>query len=116
MIYYGQNARTRLPTFCVVSLGPVVASSTLAENKVIWTEDLAVGSCAHGVHGTGLQIEQDGSGDILAGRGLVIVHINALQLQIGCSLIVTLRADAMFVRDNFPKLKKKERMLLFVSV
>ena len=31
------------PTFCVVSLGPVVASSALAEHEVVGTENITVG-------------------------------------------------------------------------
>ena len=47
-------------------LGPVVSSSALSENKVVWSEDLSERSWSHGVHGTGLQIDQHRSGHIFA--------------------------------------------------
>jgi hypothetical protein len=49
-----------------VSLGPVVASARLAENKVVWAEDLSEGAGAHRVHGAGLQVHQDSAGHVLA--------------------------------------------------
>ena len=55
-----------LSALCVVALGPVVASAALAEDKVVWAEDLAEGAGPHGVHGSGLKIHKDGAGHIFA--------------------------------------------------
>ena len=43
-----------------MTLGPVVTSSGLTENKVIGTEQLTERTCTDGIHGTRLQIHQDG--------------------------------------------------------
>ena len=67
-----------LGTLGVVTLGPVVTGAGLAEDEVVWAEDLAEGTGADGVHGTGLEIDQDGAWDVLAASGLVIVDVDAL--------------------------------------
>ena len=49
-----------LITFCVVTLGPVVSSSTLSKHKVVRSEDLTEGAGPDAVHGAGLKINQHG--------------------------------------------------------
>ncbi len=63
-----------------MAFGPVVAGAGLSEDKVVGPEDLAVGAGPHGVHGAGLQIDEDGAGHVLATRGLGVVDVDALQL------------------------------------
>ena len=48
-----------------MSLGPVVTGSRLSKDKVIGAEDLSIGPCPDGIHGTGLQIQEDGARNIL---------------------------------------------------
>lgn len=60
----------KLGTLSVVTLGPVVTSTGLTENKVIGAEELTKGTSADGIHGTGLQIDQDSTRDIFVARGL----------------------------------------------
>merc|ERR1711939_740758 len=52
-----------LSTFGVVALGPVVAGTGLAEHEVVGAEELTERSSADGVHGSGLEIHEDGTGD-----------------------------------------------------
>merc|ERR1712195_203089 len=49
-------------TFGVMSLGPVVTGTGLSENEVIGSEELSEGTGSDGVHGSGLEIHEDGSG------------------------------------------------------
>ena len=63
-----------------MTLGPVVSGSGLTEDEVIGSEDLAVGTGPDRVHGAGLQVDQNGPRDVLAPGGLVVVDIDALQL------------------------------------
>lgn len=49
----------------VVALGPVVAGTGLAEDEVVGTEELAERTGTDGIHGTGLEIDEDGARDIL---------------------------------------------------
>ncbi|KAF9807003.1 hypothetical protein SFRURICE_011147 [Spodoptera frugiperda] len=53
-------------TLGVVSLGPVVAGAGLAEHEVVRPEELPVRAGPHCVHCAGLEVEQDGAGDVLA--------------------------------------------------
>ena len=92
-------------TFCVMALGPVVAGPTLSEHKVVWPEDLTKGSGAHAVHGAGLEVHEDGAGHILAAAGLVVVHVDPLQLEVGVPMVGAGGVDAVLVRDNLPELK-----------
>ena len=49
-----QDGVDQLGALSVVALGPVVTSTSLSENEVVGTEDLAVGTSTDGVHGTRL--------------------------------------------------------------
>ncbi len=57
---------SNLPTFGVMSLGPVIACARLSKDKVVGSEDLAVGAGADRVHGARLQVQQDRTRDVLA--------------------------------------------------
>jgi len=61
-----ENRVDQLSSLGVVSLGPVVSSSTLSKDKVVWTEELSKGAGSDGVHGSWLQIDKDGTGHIFA--------------------------------------------------
>jgi hypothetical protein len=76
-----------LSAFGVVALGPVVAGTRLAEDKVVGAEELAKGTGADGVHGAGLQVHEDGAGHVAAAGGLVKVHVDALQLEVGVAVV-----------------------------
>lgn len=52
----------------VVTLGPVVSGTSLTEDKVVGAEDLAVGAGANRVHGSRLEVHQDGTGHVAACR------------------------------------------------
>lgn len=60
-----ENLVNKLSTLSVVTLGPVVAGTGLAEDEVVGAEELAERTGADGVHGTGLEIDEDGTRDIL---------------------------------------------------
>ena len=64
------NLVNQFGTLGVVTLGPVVTSTGLAENEVVGTEQLTEGTGTDGVHGTGLKIDKDGTRDILVSAGL----------------------------------------------
>ena len=89
-----------------MSLGPVVASAGLPEHEVVGSEDLAVGAGPDGVHGAGLQVHQDGPGDVLPTAGLVVVHVDPLQLEVGVSMVGSGGVDAVLVRDDLPELRR----------
>jgi hypothetical protein len=59
-----------LGTLSVVTLSPVVTSTGLTEDEVVGTEELAEGTGADGIHGTGLQIDEDSTGDVFVTASL----------------------------------------------
>lgn len=65
-----QDLVDQLSTLGVVTLGPVVAGTGLAEDEVVGAEQLTEGSGANGVHGAGLEIDEDSAGNILVAGSL----------------------------------------------
>ena len=96
-------------TFGVVALGPVVAGAGLAEDKVVGTEELAEGPGADGVHGAGLEVDEDGAGHVLAAAGLIVVDVDALELEVGGADVGAGGVDAVLVGDDLPELGKERR-------
>lgn len=67
--FFTDNIKYRInqfSTFGVVTLGPVVASSTLTEYKIVRSEDPSIWSRTNRVHGAGLQVNQNSTGNILS--------------------------------------------------
>jgi hypothetical protein len=59
-----------LGTLSVVTLSPVVTSTGLTEDEVVGAEKLAERTRADSVHGAGLQVDENGTGNILVTVGL----------------------------------------------
>lgn len=88
-----------------MSLGPIVTGAGLSENEVVWSEDLAEWSGSDRVHGAGFEIDENGAGNVLAAGCLVVVNVDALQLEIAVAVVGAGSVDAMLVADDFPELK-----------
>ena len=91
-------------TLGVVTLGPVVSGSGLAEDEVVWSEELTERTGSDGVHGSWLQVHEDGSWDVSTAGGFVEVDVDSLQLEITVTLVGTSWVNAMLIRDDFPEL------------
>ncbi len=63
-----------------MALGPVVSSSGLSEDEVVGAEDLSVGAGPDWVHGSGLEVDEDGARNVLAAGSFIVVDVDALQL------------------------------------
>merc|ERR1719272_246415 len=94
----------KLGSFGVMSLGPVVTGTGLSEDKVVGAEELTERSSTDGIHGAGLEIREDGAGDVTAAGSLVVIDVDPLELEVGVSMVRTGRVNSMFVRDDFPEL------------
>ena len=88
----------------VVALGPVVAGARLAEDEVVRAEELAEGAGADGVHGAGLEVHEDGARHVAAARRLVVVDVDALELEVRVAVVRARRVDAVLVGDDLPEL------------
>ena len=93
-----------LGTFGVVTLGPVVTGASLAENEVVGTEELTERSGSDGVHSAGLEIHEDGAGDIAATGGFVVIDVDSLKLEIGVTVVAASWVNAVLVGDDLPEL------------
>jgi len=87
-----------------MTLGPVVTGASLAEHEVVWTEELTEGSGSDGVHGAWLKIHEDGTGDVAATSGFVVVDVDSLELEIGVTVVATGWVNTVLVGDDFPEL------------
>jgi hypothetical protein len=97
-----EDGVNELSTFGVMSLGPVVTGTGLSEDEVIGSEELSEGSGSDGVHGSGLEIHEDGSGDVTATSGFVVVNVDSLKLEIGVTVVRTGGVNTVLVGDDFP--------------
>ena len=88
-----------------MTLGPVVACPRLTKHEVVGSEDLPEGSGPDGVHGAGLQVHQDGPGDVLPAGGLIVVDVDPLQLKLRGASVGASGVDAVLIRDDLPELE-----------
>merc|ERR1712159_599908 len=104
LAHHIEHGVDELGTLSVVPLCPVVTSTSLAEHEVVGAEKLTEGTSADGVHGTGLEVHEDGTGHVAAAGGLVVVHVDALQLEVGVAVVGTGGVNTVLIRDNLPEL------------
>ena len=90
-------------TFGVMSLGPIVTGTSLSEDEVVGSEELTEGSGTDGVHGTGLEIHEDGAGNVTSTGSFVEVNVDSLELEIGITVVRTGGVNTVFVGDDFPE-------------
>merc|ERR1712159_754818 len=98
-----QDGVDEFSTFSVVTLGPVVTSTSLAENEVVGSEELSEGTSSDGVHGSGLKIHKDGSGDVSATSGFVVIDVDSFELEIRVTVVGTCGVNTVFIGDDFPE-------------
>ena len=90
-------------TLGVMTLGPVVTGTSLSEDEVVWSEELTEWAGSDGVHGTWLEIHEDGSWDVSSSSGLVIVDVDSLKLEIGVTVVGTGWVNSVLVGDDLPE-------------
>ena len=86
-----------------------VAGARLAEDEVVRAEELPERASAHGVHRARLEVHEDRARDVAAARGLVEVHVDALELQVRVAVVRTRRVDAVLVRDHLREEIRRSR-------
>lgn len=99
-----ENGVNEFGSLGVVTLGPVVTGTGLTEDEVVRSEELTEGASSNGVHGSGLEIHEDGSGDIAAASCFVIVNVNSFELKIGVTVVRAGRVNTMFIGNDLPEL------------
>ena len=76
--HYVKNTVHQLSPFIVVSFGPVVPRTSLAEHEVLWFEEFPNRVSSQWVHSAWLCIGQNGSGLIPSILGFIIIDIYVL--------------------------------------
>ena len=87
----------------VMALGPVVTGTGLSEDKVIGSEELTEWSGSDGIHGSWLEIHEDGSWDVSSSGGLVVVDVDSLELEIRVTVVSTGWVNSVLVGDDLPE-------------
>ena len=88
----------------LTSFRPVVTRTTLAEDEVVRTEEVAERARPDRVHGSGLEVDEDGAGNVLVRANLVVVDVDALELEVVVALVQAIAINAVLVRDDLPEL------------
>merc|ERR1712113_157741 len=86
-----------LSTCGVVTLSPVVSGSGLSEDEVVWSEELSEWSGSDGIHGAWFKIHEDGSWDVTASSGFVVVDVDSLKLEVGVSVVGTSWVNSVLI-------------------
>lgn len=87
-----------------MTLGPVIASARLPEHEVIGAKYLPERTGSNRVHGPRLQIHQHGAWDVPSAAGLVVINIDAFELEIGVSAVLPRVVNSVLVADDLPEL------------
>lgn len=91
-----------LGTLSVVTLGPVVSGTALTKDEVVRAEEASQRSTTDRVHCSRLQVNQDGAGNVFASSCLIVVDIDALELNVGRALVGTVGLNAVLFGDDLP--------------
>jgi len=98
-----ENLVNKLGTLGVVTLSPVVTSTGLTEDEVVGAEKLAERTGADSVHGTRLQIDENGTGNVLVTAGMVEVDVHTLELEVGGTIVLSIAIETVLARDGLPE-------------
>jgi hypothetical protein len=99
-----ENGVDQFGALCVMAFRPIVAGSCLTEDEVVWAEDLTVWASADGVHGSWLEVHEDGAWNVASTGRFVEVDVDALELEIAVALVCSGWINTVFVADYFPEL------------
>jgi hypothetical protein len=106
-----KNLINKLSTFGVMSLCPVVTSARLTEDEVVGAEKLAERTSSDSIHSTRLQVDEDGTRNVLVARSLntlertpfgyefdiyfIEVDVHSLELKIRRAIVAGRKVSAM---------------------
>ena len=98
-------------TLSVVTFRPIVPCPTLSKAVVIRLEEFSHGPRPDGVHCAGLEVDEDGPGDVLAALTALVVHLDPFRLYV---ILVgvghPLSVKPMLVSDDLPELAADLRL------
>jgi len=92
-----ENGVDEFSTFGVMSLGPIVTSTSLSEDEVVGSEELSKWSSSDGVHRTWFEIHKDSSWYKSTTSGFVVIDIDSFELKIGVTMVSTSWVNSVFI-------------------
>ena len=81
----------------LTSFRPVVTRTILTEDKVVGAEKGTKRTRTDRVHGSGLEIDQDCTRNVLVGADLIVVDVDTLQLEVVGTLVHSITINAVLV-------------------
>ena len=99
-----KNWVNEFSSFSIMTFSPVVTSTSLSEDEVVWSEKLTEWSSSNWVHSSWLEIHKNGSWNVSTSGSFVEVDIDSFELEIWVSVIGTSWINTMFVGNDFPEL------------
>lgn len=99
-----ENRIDELGALSVMAFRPIVSGAGLPKDEVIRPEDLSKRPRSDGIHGPGLQIHEDSAWDVPPATRLVVVDIDALELELGVAAVLPGVVNSVLVANDFPEL------------
>ena len=81
----------------LTSFRPVVTRTTLTEHEVVRPEQVAERTRPDRVHGSGLEVDEDGTGNVLVRADFVVVDVDTLELEVVVALVQAIAVNPVFV-------------------
>jgi len=82
---------------CEVALGPIVTRARVLVHELARAKELAKRRCAHSADHAGL--EEHRAWYVLATRGFVVKHVDAVELRVVVAALLSVAADAVHVHN-----------------
>jgi len=98
-----ENWINKFSTLGVMSFGPVVTSTGLTEDEVVWSEELTEWAGSDGVHGSWFEIHKHCSWYISSTGGFIVIDVNSFKLKVRISVICSGGIDSVLVWDDLPE-------------
>jgi len=76
----------------------------LSKDKIVRAIDCPVRSGPDIIQASRLEVDKDCPWYVASVPTLVVVDVDPLQLEVGCTLILSVGVDTMLIRDNLPEL------------
>ncbi len=79
---------------------PSCYGTGLTKDKVVGTEETTEGTGTGRVHGTGLQVDEDGTRHVLVAAGLIVVDVDAGELVVRVADVVSVVINSVLVPES----------------
>ena len=100
-----KNRINKLGALSVMPLRPVVPCPGLPEDEVIGPEYLPERPGSNGIHGPRFQIHEHGARNVPPATRLIVIHVDALELELRVAAVLARVVDPVLVTYHLPELR-----------